>query len=219
VWKKTFHLTYDDAKYSKISMAPLLAEIIELLKLARNCSSLNNVFDTNLTRLHLISGHDSTLMPIMASWNVWDGRWASYASMLIVETHYVSEKTNSSNATHVFRLLYNGKVITSKFPGCLGGSQLCDLDVFLSYVEPFATRDRDCKSKLSYERGIFMPSYYLSLIWALFFMIGSCLAGSFATYFVMHKMNLKTLMYSMVDNHQDTENQLTTASQGADSMT
>lgn len=189
-------------------MGPLLADITELLRLSRNCTDLKDVSDMNLTRLHLISGHDSTLMPIMASWNVWDGQWAPYASMLIIESYTILEKLDSSNATHVFRLLYNGEVITHKFPGCIDSSQLCDLDIFFNVVEPFAARDRDCSTIFHDEDTSAIP-LVLSLKWAILFTIGACLLSSVATYFAISRIHNKKLVYSMVDGRTNVEQSVT----------
>lgn len=189
-WKESFHLSYNDAEYSKIGMAPLMAEITELLKPTKECTSLQDVSEKNLTRLHLISGHDSTLMPIMASWNVWNSRWVPYASMLVLESYYV--ETSSTKESHAFRLIYNGQVITSKFPGCPTDSQLCDLNVFLNHVEPFATRSRDCKVKK--DGSVALTKSSLSLKWLIVVTIGSCLLGSLATYFAIRK-NSDAIMY------------------------
>ena len=44
-----------------------------------------------------------------------------------------------------FRLLYNGDVYTSRIKGCPKDHDICDIDVLLDRIEPFAKRDRpDC---------------------------------------------------------------------------
>jgi len=49
-----------------------------------------------------------------------------------------------------FRLIYNGKVLTSKMDGCANGSDLCDSQVLVKQVMPFAKyEDRDCASTTS----------------------------------------------------------------------
>lgn len=185
-WKKSFPLTYNNAEYSKIGIAPLLGEITDILKLTSTCNSLEEAAEMNLTRFNLISGHDTTLSTIMASWNVWDGRLAPYSSMLVLESYYVIEKATLSNITHVFRLLYNGQIITSKFPGCFNSTQLCDLNVFLNYVAPFAIRDRSCKRR---EGGVARVTTYLSLKGIMLHAIGSYIIGSIATYLALSRMD------------------------------
>ena len=46
-------------------------------------------------------------------------------------------------SNHVFRLIYNGKVLTTLVPGC-PKSDFCDAQVLVNHVKPFARRSIDC---------------------------------------------------------------------------
>ncbi|KAK9173202.1 Histidine phosphatase superfamily (branch 2) family protein [Cryptosporidium meleagridis] len=87
----------------------------------------------------LFSGHDLTLIPLLASLNAWDDHLPPYASTINIEIYYdPSEKreykrgTDSplklesiqKNLPYYVRLLYNGLVITDKLKGC-EGNEIC----------------------------------------------------------------------------------------------
>ena len=179
-------------------MGPLLTEIMEILKPTKQCSTLQDMKDWNLPRLHLISGHDSTLMPILASFNVWDGRWTPYASMLIIESYALTTPREEIPSNHVFRLLYNGQVLTFKFPGCPPDSELCDLDVFLRYVEPFATRNRNCKPLVE---EVEVSRHQMSLGWTIVVALAACVLGSVAACVTISRMNPRNT-YSGINEMQ-----------------
>jgi ubiquitin-like domain-containing CTD phosphatase 1 len=46
-----------------------------------------------------------------------------------------------------FRLLSDGEVLTSKIKGCPADADLCDVQVLLDRVIPFATTNRNCARK------------------------------------------------------------------------
>jgi len=110
-----------------------------------------------LPRLHIISGHDTTLMPILATLGeeVWDGTdWSPYASMIQIEIHQIVKKLeNSFPSGFAFRLVYNGQVLTSKMTGC--PSDLCDSKILLDQILPFAKfEERDCTTRKNSPEGI-----------------------------------------------------------------
>merc|ERR1712045_664371 len=81
--KKLFPFLHNSAAYSKLGMSPLWKEILYHIK-----SVVSNGKDNNNNKLHLIAGHDTTIIPLMASlgqklWNETD--WPEYASMMIIE--------------------------------------------------------------------------------------------------------------------------------------
>jgi hypothetical protein len=47
-----------------------------------------------------------------------------------------------------FRLLRDGKVLTSKIKGCLADADLCDVQVLLDRVSPFAATNCTCATEL-----------------------------------------------------------------------
>lgn len=114
-------------------------------------------------KLALISGHDSTLQPLLASLgeNVWDGKlWSPYASTFIIEIHKVAgdDPTFKAKSETKFRLIYNGEALTSRVDGCLDDSDLCDASVLVDMVTPFAKIvDRDCKSLIPTDNGAYSP--------------------------------------------------------------
>jgi hypothetical protein len=75
-WQRTFHYLYQNASYSKLAMGPMWAELMDALQ-------------TRTHHVRLYSGHDDTLMPLLATLGgtVWDGKWTPYASMLIFEVN------------------------------------------------------------------------------------------------------------------------------------
>jgi len=95
-------------------------------------------------KLALFSGHDTTLMPLLATLGgeVWDGtEWAPCASMIQIEIHKIMDSDQSSNfpSGYTFRLTMNGKILTSsKMEGCIDGLELCDSQVLVKRVMPFA---------------------------------------------------------------------------------
>jgi hypothetical protein len=74
----------DPSEYAKLGMAPLWLEIMEnIVPWLRE-----EDFEVETPRLAVFSGHDTTIMPLLASlgpklWN--DTDWAPYASMLVIE--------------------------------------------------------------------------------------------------------------------------------------
>jgi len=137
-----YPLVHNDAAYSKLGMGPLWYEIIANIK-----PFLDGDTSKPLTKLALFSGHDSTIEPLLASLgkNVWDGKvWVPYATIFNIEIH---EKTiEEGESKHLFRLVLNGDVMTSRVEGCPDDGDLCDVTVLIELVEPFAIFDRDCAS-------------------------------------------------------------------------
>ena len=179
-WGYTF--TFNNAQYSKLAIGPLWAEIIDKVKLAQERRNIHQ--KDNSPRMTLYSGHDDTIMPLLATLGPWFQKnmiWAPYASMFIIEIHGVLNKNKI--VKHVFRLVYNGQVLTKHIDEC--NDELCDLDNLLNLVAPFATRDRDCDShqiiKPLYKQkkqkdasssptiiGFFLLSFICTLLGALF---------------------------------------------------
>merc|ERR1719296_139453 len=60
------------------------------------------------------------------------------------------DKASDFPSGFAFRLIYNGKVLTSSMDGCAAGSELCDSQVLIKQVMPFAKYlERDCTSTAS----------------------------------------------------------------------
>lgn len=78
-----------DAVYAKLSMAPLWAEIMEIINKVIGEDGGDSF--TVTPKLALYSGHDSTIMPLLASLgpNLWnDTEWAPYAAMVLLEVRF-----------------------------------------------------------------------------------------------------------------------------------
>ena len=92
---KTYIWRYNDAAYSKLAFGPLWVEILSniLPFLDKDLELLNNTVIKGThppPKLALFSGHDSTVLPLLATLgeDVWDGAsWAPYASVLVSTLH------------------------------------------------------------------------------------------------------------------------------------
>ncbi|GKY92818.1 hypothetical protein MPSEU_000251400 [Mayamaea pseudoterrestris] len=134
--------TDNDAAYAKLSMSFLWAEIMEGIN-----KVLENKQDT--IKLSLVSGHDTTIMPLLMSLGprVFDRKWTPYASHLVLEIHKLEADRDLIlfKSDFAFRLLYNGKILTPLMDGCSEDLQLCDAQVLVAQVQPFATRELNCQ--------------------------------------------------------------------------
>jgi hypothetical protein len=145
-------MKFNDSQYAKLALGPLWYEIMQNINLFLEGSSDGQDLlqvEVNAPKLALFSGHDTTIMPLLASlgtklWN--DTDWAPYASMMVIELHELidghSDAIYSNNIA--FRLIYNGKILTSLVEGCPEAVELCDIVHFKSIVDSFATRTADC---------------------------------------------------------------------------
>lgn len=154
----TFPYKYNDGAYSKVGMGPLWLEIMSnILQIVDPGNHPSSSLGTSPPpppppKLALFSGHDTTLMPILATLgdNVWSGaEWSPYASMLQFEIHQVLDTDERFPSGYAFRLIYNGNVLTSKMDGCPESSDLCDAQVLVRQVMSFANKyeDASCATK------------------------------------------------------------------------
>ena len=131
-WDVRVHKTiyqHNNSYYSKLAMRPLFQEIwSELQRVVRGDAD-----EAAHRRFVLYSGHDSTLMPMLAALGVWDGEWSPYAAMLLLEVYklFVPDPHSPSGWKHAFRLLYRGRALT--LPGC--DTSVCDVDKLRLFVE------------------------------------------------------------------------------------
>ena len=88
-----------------------------------------------------------------------------------------------------FRLLMNGQMLTAMIEGCPPDADLCDVQVLLDRVAPFATADRDCNAQIKEYPAIKESKLLLSttggIILVLFVTIASALLGSLFTFYYM----------------------------------
>lgn len=119
-------------------MGPLWKEIMaNILPIVGDSSNYTFPEETP-PKLALFSGHDTTLMPILATLgqDVWSGtEWAPYASMILIEIYDMSVHPEYPSG-YAFRLIYNGNVLTQHMENC--SSELCDSKTLLDQVMPFA---------------------------------------------------------------------------------
>mmetsp|Transcript_566 Transcript_566/g.1920 ORF Transcript_566/g.1920 Transcript_566/m.1920 type:complete len:425 (+) Transcript_566:40-1314(+) len=110
---------FKDRHALKLSIAPLWQEIFSTHKQVLNGEEKDR-------KLVIYSGHDTTLMPMLESLGVFDGKWPRFAANVIVEL--LREK--GSGKAHV-RVLYNHKPMA--IPGC-DDKILCEYDRFMEAV-------------------------------------------------------------------------------------
>eukprot|EP00986_Skeletonema_menzelii_P012906 scaffold7298_cov150-Skeletonema_menzelii.AAC.6 len=148
----TFPYKYNDGAYSKLGMGPLWLEIMS--NILQIVDSTNHPTTSGMPppKLALFSGHDTTLMPILATLGeqVWSGKeWSPYASMLQIEIHKLLDTDERYTSGYAFRLIYNGNVLTSKMDEC-SAVDLCDVQVLVKQVMSFASNyeDGNCAAKV-----------------------------------------------------------------------
>jgi hypothetical protein len=133
-WDERVHETiyrHNASYYAKLAMRPLFRELWREIEVAVRPDEAA----AERRRLVLYSGHDDTLMPLLAALggSVWDGRWSPYAAVLLIETYqlYVPSAASASGWKHAVRLLYRGKPLV--LPGCQ--TSVCDVDVLRAFVK------------------------------------------------------------------------------------
>jgi len=142
IQKDTLVMKHNNAEHSKLAMGPLWYEIMKNINDA--------VSEKAAPKLALFAGHDTTLMPLLASLGpeLWkEKEWAPYASMMLIEIHELIDGRPDPDiytSKFAFRLLFNGKILTPLIDGCHEDCELCDIVHFKAIVDPFATRDADC---------------------------------------------------------------------------
>ncbi|KNE54896.1 hypothetical protein AMAG_00841 [Allomyces macrogynus ATCC 38327] len=106
-------------------------------------------------RFALYSGHDTTLVPLMAALGVWDHTWPPFASHLTLELFQSKSPASTQRAedSHFVRLRHNGtnlRVPACQEPGAHypGDPSLCTYAAFKALVDEVGTtrdqRDRLC---------------------------------------------------------------------------
>lgn len=185
------HYTYtskaNNAEFSKLGMGPLWHEIIQ------NIYAHIHEDKETPNKIALFSGHDTTIIPLLVSLDpdLWeDDAWPPYASMMLIETHEVNIDRNTDKkvfkSNFAFRLLYNGNVLTSKVKGCSPDLELCDLDILLSRVEPFAVLDRDCGANVSEAQLAAVGASTVELV--LLPILGMALGGLFVYFWMTRSL-------------------------------
>ncbi|KAH8741804.1 hypothetical protein FG386_001378 [Cryptosporidium ryanae] len=94
-----------------------------------NETKLNNTIQVNTPKFILFSGHDTTIIPTLASLKLWDNHWPPYASTFIIEIYkksnvYRGDRDIEYALPYYCRLVYNGEVVTNKIKSC-NESEIC----------------------------------------------------------------------------------------------
>jgi hypothetical protein len=143
VQQRTMLATFDFAEYSKLVSGPLRAEIMKNIQ-----TFVESGGETYVPPFALFSGHDSTIMAILASMDVFDEQWPTYASMLIIEIHEINLDGRKDPALYTsdfgFRMIYDGKVITDQMKGCPSGQEICDSTKLLEAMY-YDVKTRNCE--------------------------------------------------------------------------
>lgn len=202
-------MKYNDSEYAKLALGPLWYEIVQNIHPYLDAAPDTSPNDIKAPKLALFSGHDTTIMPLLASLGtaLWkDTDWAPYAALMTIELHELIDGQSDAtlyNSTFAFRLVYDGKVLTPLVEGCPDNMDLCDIVHFRSKIDPIALRNADCSvsddfrkpgegdvlvggwlsSALSTNRGI--------IVMVAILVLGSGLCGSLLTYFCMKKQLAK----------------------------
>jgi hypothetical protein len=188
VKKDTLVFTADDAEFSKLAMAPLWSEILPNLKAA--ISSVEKICCPTRPRskMAIFSAHDTTLIPLLASLNVFEGEWPPYASMMIMEVHSINLDNSKDykvfREDHAFRLLYNGKVLTHLVRGCPEDTDLCDAGILIAAVDEMARKRSECSRQYPVPKeysGSFSAAKAILLLALV--VVASFVFGSMATFF------------------------------------
>jgi len=79
-------------------------------------------------KLHLYSGHDTTVVPLLAAFGMNLDHWPPYASNIVIE---LWECMSHGKAEYYVRAMYNGNVVS--WPGLLPG-EMCRLDHLKEYI-------------------------------------------------------------------------------------
>jgi len=128
-----------------------------------------------------------------------DYDWPPYASAVIIEIHQVNINGTADSGnlypkdSYMFRLLYNGKVMTHLIDGCTqsgvdeDGVELCGVQVLIDRVDSFATAQKINCTRSSPEVDDSSSASTLALtadnIVSMFLLaLGSAMLGSLATY-------------------------------------
>jgi hypothetical protein len=98
VFCSEFTLLFCLAEYAKLAMGPLWAEMKDTWEMLLDADGYATSNEMVPPRLAVYSGHDTTIMPLLASispdlWN--DTEWAPYASMVLIEVRMPMQTTDS----------------------------------------------------------------------------------------------------------------------------
>ncbi|KAH8585256.1 histidine acid phosphatase [Cryptosporidium sp. chipmunk genotype I] len=111
--------------------------------------SLNYEINIKVPKFILFSGHDTTVIPTLASLEIWDEHWPPYASTFIIEIYnnpmgnkeqkhdydyFHGKETNliQESLPYYIRLLYNGQIITNRLKECFQ-EEICHVSLLYKH--------------------------------------------------------------------------------------
>jgi hypothetical protein len=132
VREETAYMEYTEYTYpsrqafSQAGLGHLLSEIMGYMQDSINANSA--------IKFYLLSGHDSTIMPMMTAFDIWDGQWTPYAAQMTFELYEIRASATAP-VSYGVRLIYDGRVWTIR--GCTATTaDLCDFNSLLKVVAP-----------------------------------------------------------------------------------
>jgi hypothetical protein len=148
-----YNVKANEAEYAKLAMQPLWYEI--MMKVYPHIQGQTN----ELNKLAVFSGHDTTIVPLLASLGVWnDSAWPPYASMVVIELHEMNVDGNTNKkifpTNFGFRLLYNGVAITSQIEACEPDLDLCNANILVDYLLQEHNCARQYNDAIPYEDAV-----------------------------------------------------------------
>jgi len=102
-------------------------------------AEINNALYSSGRRFALFAGHDTSVLPFLRAFNVWDGLWPRYASMIRVEIW----ESKSNQGSFSVRLIYNDKELA--LPGC-GNVSPCPFATFSKIAAKIIASQAECNS-------------------------------------------------------------------------
>lgn len=104
-----------------LGMGRLLQELVQNME---SC-----ITGSSSEKLHLFSGHDTTVVPLLAAFGMELDHWPPYASHVELELWQCPSDSNTS--AYYVRVVYNGDEVT--WPGLAAG-EMCDLGHLTEYI-------------------------------------------------------------------------------------
>ena len=145
-YQYSYKSLYNNSLYAKLALGRTAYEIRTNVE-----SALNS---TDYYKFVLFSGHDTTLMPILAGLmgSNWDGKWVSYASMVSIEIY----NSSTAGSPDLFRIIYNGQ--QQQVPGC-ASTGLCNVKYLLDAFS-YGQEDMPCDNA---DSVVSDDDYYMNL--------------------------------------------------------
>mmetsp|Transcript_17336 Transcript_17336/g.26166 ORF Transcript_17336/g.26166 Transcript_17336/m.26166 type:complete len:900 (+) Transcript_17336:1013-3712(+) len=209
----TYVLRHNDAAYSKLALGPLWMNILSNMipnfpidAWKELIPELEIGMKESSPKLALVSGHDGTLLPLLATLgeDVYNGEdWSPYASMILIELYSVDGDENIYPTSRAFRVVYNGDILTDKIEGCTQNVELCDITHLLRRVAPFTTNKRDCDSKLdeppppTASLKDALSGSWRGIATLMTIILGSCAVGSIVTFGLMTG-RLRCILFNII---------------------